>query len=74
MKNPAHTDWQPAPPFLQRFFTLKPAAALSPDKVQRLLVDNAQMAIESLSNWCDQSRQHFENRVEPLKKAATLIS
>jgi hypothetical protein len=74
IKNAAHTDWNPAPPFAQRHFTLKPAAALSPQKVQRLLVDNAQLAIEMFSNWCNQSREHFASRVEPLQKAATLIS
>jgi len=72
--NTAHTDWSPDPRMVRGHYTFKPSAALAAEKVTSVIEEIAQIAVQSIGAWCDQSRGHFEKRVEALNQAKALIS
>ena len=74
LTNAAHTDWVPNPRGFYGHYTFKPAAALVAEKIQPVVEEIAQIAIQSISKWCDQSREFFDKRIQPLEKARPLIS
>lgn len=74
LTTPAHTDWSPDPRVIRSHYTFKPAAALADEKIQSVLEEIAQTAIQSIAKWCDQSRDFFGKRIQPLEEARHLIS
>jgi hypothetical protein len=74
IKTRAHTAWQPDPLMTRGFFTFKPSGIRKPEKIQETLDTILARVTEDMDKWAQQSRQYFEARIEPLKKASNIIS
>jgi len=73
-KTSAHTDWQPNPLMTSGFFTFKPSGIRKPEKIQEVLDTILARVTGDLDKWAEQSKKHFEVRVQPLAKVSDIIS
>ena len=74
IKTSAHTDWQPNPPQNTGFFTFKPSGVRKVEKIQEVMETILVKVTTDVDKWSQQSKQHFETRVQPLVKVSDIIS
>ena len=74
IKTSAHTDWQPNPAQTTGFFTFKPSGVRKIEKLQEVIETILVRVTDDLDKWSQQSKQHFEARVQPLVKVSDIIS